>query len=155
MAAPHPYEARAIPPILEDNDCFGCSPTNAAGLGLAFEQVGPAEVRTTWTPAPHHVGSPGVVHGGLLAVAVDETLGWTCHAVLGEGTWVVTAELALRYRRPVVVGSTVEVRGEVDRHEAPDVHLRAVVVNPDGEEAVVATARFRQIEPPPGVAGGA
>lgn len=155
MPHEHRYRPRVLAPIDEDHDCFGCSATNPAGLALVYEQIGPAAVRTTWTPQAHHVGAPGVVHGGILATAIDETLGWTCHAVLGDSTRVVTAELSLQYRRPVVVGRPVEVRGEVERHDPPNLHLRAVVVGPDGEEAVRATARFRQIEalPAPGPVG--
>ncbi len=69
-----------------------------------------------FTPRPDYRGFAGVLHGGIIAAALDETLAWA--AILLADVMVLTAKLDLRYRAPApsdrelrVTGRLVERRG--------------------------------------------
>src|SRR6185295_14288549 len=52
-----------------------------------------------------HTGPPGTVHGGWIAFAFDEILGW---ANAQAGFPSMTGKLTIRYRRPTPIGALVE-----------------------------------------------
>ena len=60
--------------ILEnDHYCFGCGTLNPIGLKLTFKWDGD-KYSALWTPQREHQGRAGRVHGGLLALVLDEAL---------------------------------------------------------------------------------
>ncbi len=65
-----------------------------------------------------HTGPPGCVHGGWIALAFDEVLGW---ANFRAGVGAMTAHLHVRYRKPTPIGAAVEFRVPW-----PEVHGRRV-----------------------------
>jgi acyl-coenzyme A thioesterase PaaI-like protein len=54
-----------------------------------------------------HTGPPGTVHGGWVAFAFDEILGW---ANVHFGHPSLTGKLTIRYRKPTPIGVPVEFR---------------------------------------------
>lgn len=81
--------------------CFGCGTENPCGLGLHAWREGD-EVRGHVTFAPHHAGAPGFAHGGAVATALDDCLGFLLYVI---GQPAVTAKLEVNYRRPVLVNT--------------------------------------------------
>ena len=63
----------AVSPEAETN-CFGCSPNNAKGLGLVFDETDDAVVADVLLGRGYE-GYPGVVHGGIVALILDEAMG--------------------------------------------------------------------------------
>ena len=49
-------------------------PENPHGLGATFYDDG-RQVWTEVSPAEHHQGWPGVLHGGVVTAILDETIG--------------------------------------------------------------------------------
>ncbi len=90
----------------DDGFCFGCGPRNPIGLRLTFAWDGDT-YSALWTPAPEHQGWAGRVHGGLLALVLDETLSRA--ALSRYGLEWVTAELVTRLVRPAWVGTPLRV----------------------------------------------
>lgn len=93
-----------------DHDCFGCAPDNPCGLGLTFTEDGAAGapgIRTEFTLGRHYESYPGVVHGGIVALVCDETMGNLI--VLRDGTPAVTTSLRMRYVGTVRVGLRYQV----------------------------------------------
>lgn len=96
--------------------CFGCGRDNPIGLCLDdFVQNGQT-VTTAFTPRADYKGFAGVLHGGIVATALDEILAWT--AILVADTMAVTAKMDLRFRNAapadatyLVTGTLVEQRG--------------------------------------------
>lgn len=95
-----------------------------------------------------HTGPPGCVHGGWIALAFDEVLGW---ANFQAGVGAMTAHLGIRYRAPTPIGAAVELH--VPR---PEVHGRRVhtrgTLTADGvvtAEAEGLFIRFQGPVPPP------
>ena len=96
---------------LQDNGlCFGCGPHNTIGLHLAFEWDGDTYL-TRWTPGPEHQGWANRVHGGLLALVLDETLSRI--ALARHGLHWVTAELTTRFKKPAVIGQPLRIEARI------------------------------------------
>jgi acyl-coenzyme A thioesterase PaaI-like protein len=88
--------------VLEDYRCFGCSPHNPHGVALTFTDH-PDGLQTTFRLGRSYESYPGVVHGGLLGVVADETMGNLI--VVRTGLVAFTVSLRLRYLAPVAVGA--------------------------------------------------
>ncbi len=61
-----------------------------------------------------YVGPPGMVHGGVVALVIDELLG-AVNVCLGLGAF--TGTLTIRYERPTPIETDLEVESWVDRTE--------------------------------------
>jgi len=113
--------------------CFVCGEDNPAGLKARF-YVEDGVVKVPMAAAPHHCGYPNAVHGGVVAAALDECMGWAAaRAVL---RMCVTAELKVRYVRRVPTDIDLTVCGTVK-----EVHKRYVLAKGeivDGEGTVYA-----------------
>jgi uncharacterized protein (TIGR00369 family) len=129
-----------------DNLCFGCSPHNERGMQMRFRDVEPGVVESHHAVATHLAGAPGVVHGGIQAVLLDEVMGVAIHSVEKNANLdVVTAEFKLRYRRPVPTDTTLLLRGTLLRSDGRDFWLEAAILDTTGERLTVAEARWRKI----------
>jgi acyl-coenzyme A thioesterase PaaI-like protein len=77
----------------------------------------------------HHQGGPGIVHGGIVAAALDEACGLLA-------TWhrfpTVTARFAIRYRRPVPIGRLLRITSRVVDERGRRIEIAAELS--DGEE---------------------
>jgi acyl-coenzyme A thioesterase PaaI-like protein len=77
-----------------------------------------------------HQGGPGIVHGGLVAAALDEAVGLLA-------TWyafpAVTARIFVRYRR-VPINTELLVRAWLDNARGRRLHVSAALV--DGDESL-------------------
>lgn len=93
------------------NRCFGCGLDNPIGLRLDGFSVDGSELSASFVPRPDYRGFEGVLHGGVIATLLDETLAWT--AMMIEGTYVVTAKLELKYRKPAPADAPYALRGRV------------------------------------------
>lgn len=135
------------------NGCFGCSPHNEHGLQLRFTHVEPAAVECRYTAPGHICGAPGVIHGGVQAVLLDEAVGFAVRAREGGFepgadpaiTPVVTVEFDLRYRRPAPTGVELVLRGEVLRTEGRDYWAAASIRDVAGQVLTEATARWKRL----------
>ena len=77
---------------------------------MHFYDTEPGLVEATYTVKDQYQGYPGVVHGGIIAAMMDEVMG---RVFMGGGKtrFMVTAELKIRYRKPVPVGKPLTLRG--------------------------------------------
>lgn len=97
--------------VIADAHCFVCGQDNPIGLKARFavdEQAHSASC-TLRLPAEFQ-GWQEVVHGGIIASLLDEACIYACRTISEK---VVTAELSLRYRRPVPVDAEVAVQAQV------------------------------------------
>jgi acyl-coenzyme A thioesterase PaaI-like protein len=84
-----------------DHHCFGCSPVNPAGLRLEFHDDGDT-LSAEFSLDKHYESYPGVVHGGILALICDETMGNL--VVMRLGVPALTTSMRTRYVGIVSVG---------------------------------------------------
>ena len=71
-------------------------------LGLRLVGVGGGFIEMSWEPTPALVNGYGFVHGGYVAMALDDVAGMAALPALGEGMGMLTAGLDIQYLRPVV-----------------------------------------------------
>lgn len=118
--------------VLEnDGYCFGCGPSNPIGLKLAFGWDGD-KYSAIWTPAREHQGWAGRVHGGLLALVLDEALSRA--ALERQGLHWVTAELTTRLQAPAMLGEPLQIMAWIT-----DIRPRLIVCA--GEVKAVASGK--------------
>jgi acyl-coenzyme A thioesterase PaaI-like protein len=101
-----------------DGICFGCGPANPEGLHVRSFPEGEAVVGE-WTPGPHHEAFPGVLNGGIIGALLDCHSNWAAayHLMRKGGLehppCTVTADYAVRLRRPVPTNGPVRLRAQV------------------------------------------
>jgi len=93
----------------EPHRCFACGELNEQGLHLAIH-TDPSGSWTETTLEPRFQGWEAVAHGGIVCTLLDEVMAW---AVIGRGTWGVTARLNVTFRRPIPVGRAIRAEGWV------------------------------------------
>ena len=123
-----------IPPH-HDPACWGCG--DAPG-GIRLPQPaaeGLREYEASFHFDERHQAGPGLVHGGLVAAALDEACGLLV-------TWfrfpAVTARIFVRYRRPVPINTELLVRAKLSGERGRRLHADAAIT--DGTD-VLAEAR--------------
>jgi uncharacterized protein (TIGR00369 family) len=91
------------------NNCFGCGGANDFGMKLTFE-LDPQTRRATgrFVLGPRYAGGAGFVHGGVIAVLLDEVMGKISKL---SDERAVTAELNIEYRKPVTTEAEIVVSG--------------------------------------------
>jgi uncharacterized protein (TIGR00369 family) len=132
---PHPEEAQAKPA----NVCFGCGRANAAGMHLEFSyDEEQRKVMGKFALGERYQGAPGIIHGGIVALVLDEGLSKVSKLY---GVRAVTAELNVEYLRPVRVGIEIEVEAHQERSEGRQLYHAGE--KRDGKGRVLARARGR------------
>lgn len=125
-------------------ECFVCGLKNPFGLKLSFYDNGPGKVICNHTVPEQFNGYPGVVHGGIVASMLDETLARSFMS--GDpNRFMYTAKLTTRYRKPVPTEKPLRLEGEVvkDRGRIGEAH--AWLYGPDGELLAEAEAMLVDI----------
>jgi acyl-coenzyme A thioesterase PaaI-like protein len=102
-----------------DSVCFGCGPKNALGLRIRSFADGDAACTCLWRPEPHHLAFPGILNGGICSAVLDCHSNWTAawHLMRAGGVTAppctVTAELAVRLRRPTPLAQELQLRATI------------------------------------------
>jgi len=86
------------------DDCFICGQQHPRGLRIRFYTKNDRYVYADFTPDHTQTGYLDIVHGGVISALFDELTGWP--VALQTGRMAFTAELNVRYVRPVKVGKT-------------------------------------------------
>ncbi|GAA3665627.1 PaaI family thioesterase [Streptomyces iranensis] len=137
--APAPGEALGA----HYDQCFGCG-DQARGLGLTTRAGEGVSVTAEFTVRSGHQGAPGLAHGGVLAAALDETLGslnWLQRVI------AVTGRLETDFVRPVPVGAELHLEARVAAVHGRKIYCSATgrIDAPDGPVAVRAQALFIEV----------
>ncbi|MFI1864563.1 PaaI family thioesterase [Streptomyces jumonjinensis] len=124
--------------------CFGCGGGQPHGLHLQARAGDGVSITAEFTVQPAHQGAPGLAHGGVLATALDETLGslnWLLRTI------AVTGRLETDFVRPVPVGTVLHLQAEVTAVAGRKIYSTAVgrTGGPDGPVAVRAQALFIEV----------
>ena len=93
-------------------NCLGCGKDNPRGFGLRFAVSG-NEARAELKTGREHEGPAGFVHGGAIALLLDEAA-----AVLASdraGNRLMTAKIEVLFKSPAPVGETLGVAARATR----------------------------------------
>lgn len=127
-------------------NCFVCGRENPAGLKINFYSIAPGKVRADLWLTCEYEGYPGVVHGGIIAAILDEC-GGRAHMVELD-RFMVTAQLNVRYRKPVPTETDLVVIGEAGDRKGRVSYAHSEIQNPAGE--IFADAELVLVDIPDG-----
>jgi len=126
-----------------DGHCFGCGPLNSEGLRLVFIP-GPDGSSVDFEVPERYQSWAGMAHGGIVALLLDEAVGW---AAWHAGHPGVTGRLQVSYRRPLKLREPVRVVGKVDRVRRTLVYANSFIESrDDGARIADATATLMATE---------
>lgn len=120
-------------------NCFGCGSDNAKGLHLHFDFTADEQATANWVTSRDYEGYEGVIHGGIIAAALDEAM---AQAVVASGRKALTCELRVRLRRQIAPGDSLEIRGWIAAVERRKLTAEASLAGAEGEERAHAWATF-------------
>jgi acyl-coenzyme A thioesterase PaaI-like protein len=114
-----------IPPH-HDPSCWGCG-QNPSGIALPTPGgEGLSSYEATFAFREEHQAGPGLVHGGLVAAALDEAGGLLA-------TWYrfpsVTTRFAVRYRQPVHINRKLTIRAELEQDSGRRLEIRCELLD--------------------------
>lgn len=132
------------PRALTNPACFVCGAANQRGLRIRFHSNGEG-VHAQWTPSPEWEGFRGIVHGGVLSTVLDEAMS---KAIAQTGCEALTAELRVRFRKPVNSWEDLSVRGWVRSRKRRRIETEATLSGADGVEFAHAWATFLELPVP-------
>jgi len=127
-----------IPLPVHAPGCFGCGQDNPCGLGLEAWQDGD-DIRGRVTFDQHHRGAPTFAHGGAVATALDDCLGFLLY-VIGEPA--VTAKLEVNYRRPVLLDVEYTLHAWLEGREGRKLYTAITMCDIDGNVVAEGTGLF-------------
>jgi acyl-coenzyme A thioesterase PaaI-like protein len=131
-----------------DTGCVGCSPNNPTGLQLMFRREGDT-LTGRYTAPKRFQGGPGTVHGGILALLLDE---YSCAAgYFLTGRLLVTGSLELRYERPAHTGDELKIEARIVDDSHPRYSVIDATITHEGVTLVRSTGRFFPIPASPDV----
>ncbi|MCX6373812.1 MAG: PaaI family thioesterase [Actinobacteria bacterium] len=145
--------------------CLVCGADNPFGLQARFYELeapgGPAgdaqagdraaggdeasaagrELLGVFTLREQHQSYPGRLHGGISSAILDETIGRAI-TIAHPGVWGVTAELTLRYRKPLPLTGEVRAVGRITRDTRRLFEGSGEILLEDDSVAVEATGKY-------------
>jgi uncharacterized protein (TIGR00369 family) len=119
-------------------DCFVCGAHNPHGLHLRFRREDD-EVRADFTPAAHHAGFRDIVHGGIIATALDEAMFWA--AASETKRFCLAAELNVRFLQKVSAGKKYLIIAKLDADRGRIWQSRAELQDAAGKVCARATCK--------------
>ena len=126
--------------MLPNSDwCFVCGEENQAGLQTRF-YIEDGFVKTRLKPRAHHCGYKGIIHGGIVASILDETMGWAANVALNR--MCVTGELTIRYIDNAPDDRELTCITGVEKSNRRIVYTFGELVDDDGTQFATAKAKF-------------
>jgi uncharacterized protein (TIGR00369 family) len=122
---------------LNEGFCFGCGKNNPIGMKLKFIKVGEA-IRAEFTPHKMHQGWPGLLHGGIVMMLLDEAMSNIAYAT---GQTTLTARMEVTWRQPVKVVEPLVVTAWITRHRKKIIETAGKVTLKDGTVIAESTAK--------------
>lgn len=144
VAAPTEEQLRALC-ARQHRSSFACRPADQGGLGLRFSVRADSVIAAEWTCPAGGESYEGIVHGGLLATALDSAM---VHALFARGIVARTGELNVRYRAPVRSDRPLTVAARL-RESYPPLHRLTAEIHQDGVLCAKASGKFMAVETAP------
>lgn len=125
--------------------CFVCGEKNPKGLKMNFYETENGEVVGLFNADEHYCGYSKVLHGGVSATILDETIGRaimiTDPKVLG-----MTLELNIKYKKPAPGTGIVKAVGRITRKMGNFFEGSGEILLPDGTPCVTAKGVYIMLD---------
>ncbi len=121
--------------------CLVCGVENKLGLKASFYELDNNELVAIFKPVDEHQSYPERLHGGIAATILDETLGRAI-TIEEETIWGVTAELNIKYKKPVPLDQELKVVAKITRNTSRMFEGEGKILLANGDIAVTATGKY-------------
>lgn len=125
---------------LQDDDyCFVCGKSNQCGLKLSFNYSN-GKLTSEFTPSKIYQGYKDITHGGIITTILDEAM---IQAAIAEGIMPVTAEINVRFKRPLMANEKAIAEAEITKKNSRLIEARSRLVKAsDGTIIAEASAKL-------------
>ncbi len=126
--------------LRDDDVCFVCGKENVRGLKLDFSlDKEKKTMETVFIPEEWQQGYADIIHGGIIATLLDEVMGKLAFEL---GINAVTAELSVRFKKPVGRKDEILIKGRIIDETSRIVYAKAEARFEDGSLAAEANGKF-------------
>lgn len=122
--------------------CTVCGTSGSGNPGLRFMVQGDCSVECLFDSREHWQGYAGCLHGGIVAMLLDSAM---VNCLFALGKVALTGELKVRFRKRVIVGSQVVVRGWTVESLSP-LFCMAASIRQNDEIMATGSAKFMEME---------
>ncbi len=128
--------------LLDTGKCIVCGKNNPHGLQLTLSvDREKLTAHTAVTIPERFLGWEKFIHGGVVSMLLDEAM---AYAAMASGRYCVTAEMKVRFKRPVSPNVPLDLFGEVTAVKGRIIETRAVLKEGD---TVLAESEGRMVVP--------
>lgn len=131
-----------VTPNYHGRGCFGCQSPEGLQVKVEFHEGLTATGR--FFADPKFEGGPMVLHGGMLSLAFDETMGTSTRLVTPTA---VTGTLEVSYYRPALVNQEIRIEACVEGTLRRKTYVSATAYDCHGETLATARAVFISVDP--------
>jgi acyl-coenzyme A thioesterase PaaI-like protein len=117
-------------------------PANPISPPVRFAKEGELSVGTV-SFGPAFEGTPGFVHGGILAACFDQLFG---HVEVSRGNHALTGTLTVHYKAPTPIRTPLRYEGRLDRADGKRSYLTGRIVA-EGQVTAEAEGVFIAVDP--------
>lgn len=112
-------------------------------LGFELQRMADGHAEITYAPAPEHLNSFAVVHGGVTMTLLDVTMAHAARS-LAEGMGAVTIEMKTSFMQPAV--GPLTAKGGLMHRTATLAFTEATVFDAAGKPCAHATGTFKYVK---------
>jgi acyl-coenzyme A thioesterase PaaI-like protein len=121
--------------------CFGCSPYNPHGLALKMRRLDDGTLVSNLRISEQYASYPGMVHGGIIGVIVDELM---CDLIgLDRQMIAISVNLRTRLLQPLLVGHRYRATARIARENEGLIQVEADIADLGGDLHVMASGSYR------------
>jgi uncharacterized protein (TIGR00369 family) len=124
--------------IARYSGCFVCGDENQIGLKAKFFYDGQKAVCEI-TADELYAGYKNIFHGGITSTLLDEIM---IKSLLAEDLMVVTAEMTVKFKRPVYSGDRLHFEGWKTGQKGPLFLTSGKATNQNGDIVAEATGKY-------------
>ena len=125
--------------------CLVCGLKNRSGLFASFYELANGELLTLFTPRTEHQSYPGRLHGGIISAILDESIGRAIMISHAENFWGVTAEITVRFKKPVPLHAKLRVISRVTKDTNRFFEGTGELLLPDGSIAAEGQGKYLKL----------
>ncbi|MBI5214039.1 MAG: PaaI family thioesterase [Nitrospirae bacterium] len=126
--------------LQDDSYCFACGKKNQCGLKLSF-QYSNGRLTAEFIPSKSHQGYKDITHGGIITSVLDEVM---IQAAIAEGIMPVTAEINVRFKRPLMTGEKTVAEAKIIKIGSRLIEAQARLLKKD-DNTIIAEAQAKLI----------
>ncbi|HEX9912791.1 MAG TPA: PaaI family thioesterase [candidate division Zixibacteria bacterium] len=123
------------------SNCFVCGDRNESGLKVDFfydQGISKAE----FIADGRLQGYKNILHGGIISALLDEVM---IKAIIAEDLLVVTAEIEVKFLKPVKIGEKLFLEGKVVKEKGKIFKTEGVVRNLSGETVTTGKGKYFKV----------